>query len=58
MVAFANNINNIPLDIKDRFFALTHNDEFYKYCGKNINDNESVQCRIQIATDYLFGNIY
>lgn len=56
MVAFANNINNIPLDIKDRFFALTHNGEFYKYCGKNINDNESVQCRIQIATDYLFGN--
>jgi len=56
MVAFANNINNIPLDIKDRFFALTHNDEFYKYCGKNINDNESVQCRIQIATDYLFGD--
>lgn len=57
MVAFANNIDNIPLDIKDRFFKLTHNDEFYKYCGKNINDNESVQCRIKIATEFLFGDI-
>lgn len=57
MVAFANNINNIPSDIKDRFHTLTHNNEFYKYCGKNINDNESVKCRIQIATEYLFGYI-
>lgn len=57
MVSFANNINNIPSDIKDRYFALINNDEFYKYCGKNINDNESVKCRIQIATDYLFGEI-
>lgn len=57
MVAFANNINNIPHDIKDRFFTLTNDGDFYKYCGKNINDNESVKCRIQIATEYLFGNI-
>lgn len=57
MVSFANNIDNIPSDIKDRFFALINNAEFYKYCGKNINDNESVKRRIQIATDYLFGDI-
>ena len=57
MVSFANNINNIPHDIKDRFFALINNNEFYKYCGKNINDNESVKCRIEIATEYLFGEI-
>lgn len=57
MVAFANNINNIPKDISRRFYELNHNDEFYKYCGKSVNDNESVKNRIQMANDYLFGEI-
>ncbi len=30
-------------------------EELYIAC-KNINDNESIQCRIQIATEYLFGD--
>lgn len=55
MVAFANNLDNIPDDISNRFFELSNNAEFYKYCGKSVNDNESVKNRIQMANDYLFG---
>ena len=57
MVSFANNLDNIPEDISRRFYELSHNDEFYKYCGKSVNDNESVKNRIQMANDYLFGEI-
>ena len=57
MVAFANNLDNIPNDISNRFAQLCHNEEFYKYCGKSVNDNESVRNRIQMANDYLFGAV-
>lgn len=57
MIAFANNLNNISKDISKRFYELVHNDEFYKYCAKSVNDNESVKNRIQMANDYLFGKV-
>ena len=57
MVAFANNLDNIPTNISKRFYELSNNAEFYKYCSKNVNDNESVKNRIQMANDYLFGKV-
>lgn len=57
MIAFANNLNNIPHDIKERFYALNNNEIFYKYCSKNSSDNDSVKNRIKLADEILFKQI-
>src|SRR5699024_6925784 len=57
MLAFANNLDNIPKDIKDKFQKLCHNQEYYKYCGKSVGDVSSVKNRIQMANDFLFGKV-
>ena len=57
MLAFAKNRNNIPPDIKDKYDRLCTNKEYIKYCGQSSGDNSSVRYRIQMANDYLFGEI-
>lgn len=57
MLAFAKNRNNIPPDIKDKYDRLCTNKEYIKYCGQSSGDNNSVRYRIQMANDYLFGEI-
>lgn len=57
MLAFAKNKNNIPIDIKDKYEKLCTNKEYMKYCGQSSGDNTSVRYRIQMANDYLFGEI-
>lgn len=54
MLAFAKNLNNTPKNIKERFLSLITNEEFYKYCAKNVSDTNSVHNRIQMAEDILF----
>ena len=55
MLAFAKNMNDAPVDIKDKYDRLCSNQEYIKYCGKSSGDNSSVRNRIQMANDYLFG---
>ncbi len=57
MLAFAKNINNVPIDIKDKYERLCTNKEYIKYCGQSSGDNSSVRYRIQMANDYLFGKV-
>lgn len=57
MLAFAKNINSVPIDIKDKYERLCTNKEYMKYCGQSSGDNSSVRYRIQMANDYLFGEI-
>lgn len=57
MIAFANNLNNIPLDIKEKYNKLCENHEYIKYCSKSAGDNTSVKNRLQMANDFLFGKV-
>lgn len=57
MIAFAKNIDNIPNNISKKYQELCSDEEYYKYCGKNANDIESVKNRLQMANDYLFGKV-
>lgn len=55
MLAFSNNLSNIPKDIAQKYEQLCSNKEYYKYCGKSSNDVDSVKNRIQMANDFLFN---
>lgn len=57
MLAFAKNLDNIPVDIKDKYEKLCCNKEYNKFCGQSSGDNNSVRNRIQMANDYLFGKV-
>ena len=57
MLAFANNLDNIPKGIYNKFRTLCKNNEYYNYCGKSADSVESVKNRIQMANDYLFGKV-
>lgn len=57
MIAFANNLDNIPKDIYNKFRTLCKNNEYYNYCGKSADSVEFVKNRIQMANDYLFGKV-
>lgn len=57
MVAFANNINNIPDNIYEKYHELCNNPEFYSYCDKSVNDVRSVRNRIQMADQFLFNKV-
>lgn len=56
MIAFANNLDNIPEDIKSRCETLKRSEEFYSYCSKASNDAKSVINRLELAENILFGN--
>lgn len=57
MIAFANNINNIPENIYEKYHELCNNPEFYSYCDKSVNDVKSVKNRIQMADQFLFNKV-
>ena len=57
MIAFSNNLDNIPKNIKAKYKELCQNEEFYRYCSKNQADAESVKNRIQMANDFLFEKV-
>lgn len=57
MIAFANNLDAIPENIAQKYRELCRNEEYYKYCGKSVNDTESVKNRLQMANDFLFNKV-
>lgn len=57
MLAFANNIDNIPENIDSNYEKLKHNKDFYSYVSKSSNDVNSVIQRISIAETFLFPNL-
>lgn len=57
MIAFANNLDNVPHDIGKRYETLYHDQNYYNYCGKSVNDATSVHNRIEMAESFLFGDI-
>lgn len=57
MIAFANNIKNIPENIYEKYRELCNNTEFYSYCDKSVNDVKSVRNRVQMADQFLFNKV-
>lgn len=58
MIGFANNLNNIPTNISDKYKELCfNNDEFKEYIGKNANDANAVHKRIKLVDEILFNPI-
>jgi hypothetical protein len=57
MIAFSENFNNIPTDIKQRYTELCKNEEYYYYTSKATNDVYSVKNRILMAKKILFGQV-
>lgn len=55
MVAFSKNLNNVPVDIKQRYKKLCANDEYYYWTSKATNDVSSVKGRVSMANEILFG---
>lgn len=54
MVAFSNNLDKIPVDIKDRYKKLCQDVSYYEWTSKSTNDVNSVNSRIDKATEILF----
>lgn len=57
MLAFAHNLDNIPLDIKSRWYNLINNKEFYSYVEKSSDSQKDLQARIELAQSKLFDEI-
>lgn len=57
MLAFANNISNIPENVDTNYEKLKQNKDFYSYVSKSSNDVNSVVQRISIAESFLFPNL-
>ncbi|WP_024347369.1 GmrSD restriction endonuclease domain-containing protein [Lacrimispora indolis] len=54
LIAFSHNLDNIPYDIKHRYFDLIENSE-YDFCiSQSANDVKSVKRRIELAEEILF----
>jgi uncharacterized protein DUF262 len=54
-VAFANNLTNIPPDIKQRYAALNANDEYELGVRSHTTDKEAIVDRLTFAQSILFG---
>lgn len=58
MLAFSYNIDNIPNDIKSRWFNLIHNDkEFYSLVEKSSDSISDINARIEMVKNKLFDEI-
>lgn len=58
MLAFAYNLDNIPKDIKSRWFNLIHNNkELYSLVEKSSNSANDINARIEIVKNKLFNEI-
>lgn len=57
MIAFSENIDKIPSDIKERYSRLCNDPNYYYYTSKATNDVVSVKNRIQMAKEFLFGEV-
>lgn len=54
MIAFANNLDNVPQNICARYRNLKENEEFVKFVSKSSDDVASVNGRIKLAEKILF----
>ena len=54
MVAFSNNLDKIPKDVKNRYEKLCGDDLYLGWVSKSTNDVLPVKSRIQRATEILF----
>lgn len=58
MLAFADNLDNIPKDIKSRWFNLINNNkEFYSYVNKSSDSIKDLSSRIDLARNKLFDEV-
>ena len=55
MVAFSNNLDNIPADIKERYAKLCMDESYIVCTTKSTNDVNNVKTRIAKAEEILFG---
>jgi hypothetical protein len=54
MVSFANNINNVPQNINQRYENLIKNSDFLQYVRSHTTDEEVVKNRFKLAEKKLF----
>lgn len=58
MLAFAHNLDNIPSDIKSRWFNLVNNNkEFYSLIEKSSDSASDINARIEMVKTKLFDEI-
>lgn len=58
MIAFSRNLDNIPADIKSRWFNLINNNKtFYSYIEKSSDSISDLQARMELANRKLFDEI-
>lgn len=58
MLAFAHNLDNIPSDIKSRWFNLVNNNkEFYSLIEKSSDSANDINARIEMVKTKLFDEI-
>lgn len=58
MLAFSYNLDNIPKDIKSRWFNLIHNNkEFYSLVEKSSDSANDINARIDIVKSKLFDEV-
>lgn len=54
-VAFAKNLDRIPIDVKERYRSLLKKPAFNTYISSNTTDKEVILGRLKVAVDNLFG---